>query len=110
MTVQTNGTSVPPGLKGVAVTDTTIGDVRGQEGFYHYRQYSATELAEGRSLEDVWQLLLDGHLPANGAERDSFAAEIAPWRALPQSLLDVLPEVARLSQRAGPFDALRSAL
>src|SRR5437867_1212836 len=26
--------SVPPGLAGVAVTETSIGDVRGQEGFY----------------------------------------------------------------------------
>ena len=54
---------VPPGLKGVAVTNTQIGDVRGLEGFYHYRQYSATELAEQRSLEDVWQLLMDGLRP-----------------------------------------------
>ena len=45
---------VPPGLKGVAVTETSIGDVRGLEGFYHYRQYSAVDLAGRRSLEDVW--------------------------------------------------------
>ena len=36
---------VPRGLKGVVVTDTEIGDVRGGEGFYHYRQYSAVDLA-----------------------------------------------------------------
>lgn len=29
---------VPRGLAGVVVTDTEIGDVRGREGFYHYRQ------------------------------------------------------------------------
>lgn len=29
---------VPRGLAGVVVTDTEIGDVRGLEGFYHYRQ------------------------------------------------------------------------
>lgn len=29
---------VPRGLAGVVVTDTEIGDVRGIEGFYHYRQ------------------------------------------------------------------------
>ena len=45
---------VPRGLKGVVVADTEVGDVRGSEGFYHYRQYSAVELAERRPLEDVW--------------------------------------------------------
>jgi CBS domain-containing protein len=39
-------TDVPRGLKGVVVADTEVGDVRGSEGFYHYRQYSAVELAE----------------------------------------------------------------
>ena len=54
---------VPAGLEGVVVAETTIGDVRGQEGFFHYRQYSAVELAEKRSLEDVWHLLFRGELP-----------------------------------------------
>ena len=35
----------PPGLKGVIVAETSVGDVRGTEGFYHYRQYDAVELA-----------------------------------------------------------------
>ena len=30
---------VPPGLAKVVVTETALGDVRGDEGFYHYRQY-----------------------------------------------------------------------
>src|SRR4051794_27480064 len=42
---------VPRGLKGVVVADTDVGDVRGTEGFYHYRQYSAIELAMTRPLE-----------------------------------------------------------
>ena len=29
-----------PGLEGVIVAETEVGDVRGLEGFYHYRQYS----------------------------------------------------------------------
>src|SRR4051812_8221961 len=44
----------PRGLKGVVVTETAVGDVRGAEGFFHYRQYSAVELAQQRTLEDVW--------------------------------------------------------
>lgn len=53
----------PPGLKGLAVADTELGDVRGQEGFFHYRQCDAAELARNNSLEDVWTLQLRGALP-----------------------------------------------
>src|SRR5690242_11661977 len=62
---------VPRGLSGVVVTDTALGDVKGREGFYHYRQYSAVELAQTRGFEDVWHLLVHGELPdaANAALR-----------------------------------------
>lgn len=108
MTITDTAPSVPPGLKGVAVTDTTIGDVRGTEGFYHYRQYSAVELAGHRSLEDVWRLLLDGTLPATAREAEQFGAETRAARHLPPEVAAVLPGLAA----AGPFglDALRSAL
>ncbi|HET6964880.1 MAG TPA: citrate synthase [Acidimicrobiales bacterium] len=108
MTMTDTAPSVPPGLKGVAVTDTTIGDVRGTEGFYHYRQYSAVELAGRRSLEDVWQLLLDGRLPGTAREAEEFAAETRAARQLPGAVTEVLPRLAA----AGPFglDTLRSAL
>src|SRR5690348_258432 len=83
--------SVPPGLRGVEVTETEIGDVRGLEGFYHYRQYSAVELAAARTLEDVWRLVLDGALPASEAERSEFAASVRPGRELPPAVLAQLP-------------------
>jgi citrate synthase len=101
---------IPPGLKGVPVTDTEIGDVRGSEGFYHYRQYSATELARQRSLEEVWQLLQDGSLPGSSHSRDAFRGEVRQARSLPADLLVVLPAIARLSQAAGPMTALRTAV
>src|SRR6266542_2089086 len=75
--------AVPRGLKGLVVADTEVGDVRGEEGFYHYRQYSAVELAETRPLEDVWYLLIDGRLPATRAERAAFGAEVAEHRSIP---------------------------
>ena len=53
----------PPGLKGLAVSDTELGDVRGDEGFFHYRQYDAVHLARTRTLEDVWTLQFNGALP-----------------------------------------------
>ncbi|MCM3922412.1 citrate synthase/methylcitrate synthase, partial [Frankia sp. AiPs1] len=79
------GIDVPRGLKGVVVTQTALGDVRGREGFFHYRQYSAVELAERRSLEDVWHLMVFGELPDTAA-RAAFAARVAPLRRLPAGL------------------------
>src|SRR3954452_15414839 len=78
------------GLEGVVVAETEVGDVRGQEGFYHYRQYNAVELAEKRTLEDVWHLLYEGHLPSP-EERKSFAEEIRSLRNIPPSVKDLLP-------------------
>jgi citrate synthase len=101
---------VPPGLRGVPVTETTIGDVRGLEGFYHYRQYSAIELAAERSLEDVWRLLLDGNLPADAAARRAFGAEVRAARSLPEAVVDLLPAIAATSRDTGPLSGLRTAL
>jgi citrate synthase len=97
----------PPGLKGVIVADTTVGDVRGLEGFYHYRQYSAVELAEQRPLEDVWQLMIDGSLPTTLAARERFAEEVRSLSTVPNSVLAVLPAIAAVSE---PLDGLRTAL
>jgi citrate synthase len=108
MTLIERTPAVPPGLKGVEVTDTTIGDVRGQEGFYHYRQYSAVELAESRSLEDVWRLLLDGSLPVTAAESERFHAETSAARELPEEVEQVLPGLAGRGHFG--LDRLRSAL
>ena len=102
---------VPPGLRGVPVTETTIGDVRGLEGFYHYRQYSAIDLAGQRSLEDVWQLLLDGSLPADAASRRRLRRRGAsgPGRARGRGR----PPAGHrrpTSRDAGPLSGLRTAL
>ena len=99
----------PKGLAGVVVADTVVGDVRGQEGFYHYRQYSARELADKRTLEDVWYLLFDGNLP-DAAQRASFAEEIRPLRELPDVVRPLLPAIAHAGEDFQPLDALRSAV
>lgn len=49
----------PAGLKGLVVAETSIGEVRGAEGFYHYRGRSALELAASESFESVWGLLVE---------------------------------------------------
>jgi citrate synthase len=100
---------VPRGLAGVVVTDTALGDVRGREGFYHYRQYSAVDLAQTRSFEDYWHLMVHGDLP-NAAQRAAFAAHTAQLRRLPDEVRAALPAVAAASGPSGPLAGLRSAL
>ncbi|MCK1819234.1 citrate synthase/methylcitrate synthase [Streptomyces sp. XM83C] len=100
---------VPRGLAGVVVTDTEIGDVRGLEGFYHYRQYSAVELARTRGFEDVWHLLVHGELP-DARTAAAFAARTAALRRLPDEVSAALPAVAAATAGSGPLAGLRTAL
>src|SRR5258708_29991332 len=98
---------VPPGLAGVAVAETAVGDVRGEEGFYHYRQYDACALARTSTFEAVWQLLIDGALPASADEGARFATETAALRTLPAPVLPVIDALALLR---APDAELRSAI
>ncbi|ADP81042.1 citrate synthase/methylcitrate synthase [Pseudofrankia inefficax] len=105
----TQTVTVPRGLSGVVVTETELGDVRGREGFYHYRQYSAIELAQRRTFEDVWHLMLFGELP-DATTRAAFQARTAPLRHLPGSLAEILPALARSGNGANPLSVLGAAL
>ena len=108
-TERTAPVEVPRGLKGVIVTETTLGDVRGAEGFYHYREFSAVELAAGRTFEDVWHLMVHGFLPS-AAEREAFTAVTAKLHHLPAGVREALPAIARASTPSGPLAGLRTAL
>jgi len=103
-----NTVEVPRGLAGVIVTDTEIGDVRGEQGFYHYRQYDAVELAEKRTLEDVWVLMIDGYLP-EPTQRERFITETVPLRHVPEKVKALLPAIAEAVQ-GNPMTGLRAAL
>lgn len=95
----------PAGLAGVIVSDTEIGDVRGTEGFFHYRQYDATQLAEHRSLEDVWYLVLHGDLPTTDKR--------AEWLRQVEAALSIedgVRERITAALRAGAGDDLMAAL
>jgi citrate synthase len=102
------GFEAPKGLEGVVVGETDIGDVRGMEGFYHYRQYNAVELAEKRTLEDVWHLLYRGRLPSK-AELAAFKDEIRPLRVIPPEVKALLPSVAILGKHGSLLNGFRSA-
>ena len=103
-----NGADAPAGLEGVVVAHTQIGDVRGLEGFYHYRQYDAIELNRRRTLEDVWHLLFRGHLP-DRAERATFQREISDHRLLPDDMVPFLRTLAA-TDPFDPLTALRTAI
>lgn len=96
----------PPGLEGVVVADTAVGDVRGEEGFFHYRGYPAPMLARTRSLEAVWYLVQRGRLPSE-AELRTFREEAAGLRRLDPALLYALPAIA---VQGTPMSAVRTAL
>lgn len=98
----------PRGLHNVVVTSTSIGDVRGDEGFYHYRQYSAIDVAKARTFEDAWFLMAVGHLP-HRAELADFERTIAPLRPLPDEVREAVSAVARTGPEQ-PLLALRTVL
>lgn len=99
----------PAGLKGVVVADTATGGVRGAEGFYHFRQYSAVELAQTRSFEDVCHLMIEGHLPDAG-ESAALQATLAEAATLPDALIDLLPAIAASGPDRGALTRLRTAI
>src|SRR5260370_10396963 len=102
------GADARGGLEGVVGAHTQIGDVRGLEGFYHYRQYDAIELNRRRTLEDVWHLLFRGHL-SDRAERETFQREISRRRVLPDGLVPFLRTLAT-TDPFDPLTALRTAI
>jgi citrate synthase len=98
---------VPRGLNGVAVADTSVGDVLGDEGRYHYRGYDAVELARRRRFEDVWALMLEGELPV-GDDADRFRERVGTHRRVPDGLGPVIDAIA--ATPAAPLAALRAVL
>ncbi|MFV0307198.1 MAG: citrate/2-methylcitrate synthase [Desertimonas sp.] len=90
---------VPPGLNGVAVTATTIGDVLGDEGRFHYRGLDAPELARRHSFDEVWHLVSVGHLPSP-RELAAFQQHTAAARRMPPSLTPILEPMAQAQAQA----------
>ena len=98
---------VPAGLSGVVVADTSIGDVRGDEGFFHYRQYDACDIARACSFEEAWHLVSVGHLP-DADELAAFRSSVEPHRTVPEQLRPVIAAVA--STGVAPLAQLRAVL
>ncbi|GAA4392637.1 citrate/2-methylcitrate synthase [Tsukamurella soli] len=99
--------TVPRGLKNVVVADTALGDVRGAEGFYHYRRYDAVTLAKTASFEAVWHLMLFGELPGPDGE-EAFARRVGVLREVPGTVVDLVRSHAGPS--IDPLHVLRLAI
>ncbi|GAA2065043.1 citrate/2-methylcitrate synthase [Williamsia deligens] len=98
-----------PGLADISVARTELGDVRGDEGFYHYGPYPATELARSSTFERVWFLFVHGRMPDPG-ELDAFTQEIRRARVVDAQILDFAHTVARSGDRRRPLADLRTVL
>jgi citrate synthase len=99
----------PPGLSNVVVADTAIGDVRGDEGFYQYRQYSAIDLAKTKTFEEVWYLFVYGRLP-DADELAGFVATTRALRSIPTELSSLLRTVALAGNERQMLARLRTVL
>ncbi|MGZ8176874.1 citrate/2-methylcitrate synthase [Williamsia sp. SKLECPSW1] len=98
-----------PGLADVSVAETTIGDVRGDEGFYHYNRYPAPDLARSSTFERVWFLFVHGRLP-EPAELDAFTARVRAERVVPQDLLALARTIGSTPGAHRPLVDLRTVL
>ncbi|MGN7859459.1 citrate synthase [Microbacterium sp. 22303] len=111
ITIDRNNTQlidVPRGLTNVVVAETTIGDVRGEEGFFQYRGVSGVELAAEARFEDAWRLVALGELPQSGADAAEFRARTATTRTIPEHLHGPLSAIA--VSGLDPMAQLRTAL
>lgn len=97
----------PPGLKGLVVADTTVGAVRGEEGFFHYRHHNAVEIARHQTFEAAAALLIDGSLPDQDSE-GSFRAELASNRHIQPATMNALAAIA--PHITNPLAGLRAAI
>jgi citrate synthase len=92
-----------PGLEGILAGETgicTVGDS------LIYRGYSAADLAEKCSYDEVAYLLLYGELP-NKSQLDQFEQRMAAARRLPAPLLDLFKALPRSTEE---MDVLRTAV
>jgi len=99
----------PEGLAGLVVADTTIGGVRGDEGYFHYREHDATGLAATKTFEEVWHLLTTDHLPA-ADELERFTKLVTEARVLESVTSELARSIAVATEMSEPLGALRTAI
>jgi len=94
------------GLEGVLVGESALSYIDGDEGQLIYRGYAIEDLAQEASYEEVLYLLWHGKLPTT-QELETFASEMADYRAVEDSVLDTVEALAAAEEN--PMAALRTA-
>jgi citrate synthase len=103
--MNTASQSFSPGLEGVIACATKLSHVDGDAGKLIFNGFNAIELAETKTIEEVWFVLRHGRLPS--------AAELAPFKAKIETLGKLTAAEMRLVRtlRHGePLSAFRSVI
>jgi len=96
--------SLNPGLEGIAVAETCLSQVNGEQGELAIRGFPIDELASNARYEETVFLLLNGRLPTS-AEYAKFRDELSSHHQISEEIQAVLQRAAREEKPA--MDALR---
>ncbi len=94
------------GLEGIVAAETTLSDVRGDEGTLIYCGYNIDDLAVNTTYEEVVHLLHQGHLP-NNTELEALKKHLSASRELPGGVIDL---IRNLPEKTLPMHAIRTAI
>ena len=97
---------VNSGLEGIVAATTRLSLVDGERGELVIAGFQVGELAARSTFEETTWLLWHGDLPSR-QQLETFSAELAAQRALPDATLALLRDCARAN--VDPMDALRIA-
>jgi len=96
--------SLNPGLEGIAVAETSLSQVNGEQGKLTIRGFPINELASNARYEETVFLLLNGRLPTS-VEYAELRDELSSHRQISEEVQTVLQCAAREEKPA--MDALR---
>jgi citrate synthase len=105
----THQISVPPGLDGIIVADTSVGAVDGAAGYFHYRGHSAATLAEHHPFEAIWHLMHEGSLP-DSEQLAAFSQRAGQARSLDPRTIQLIDMVAPAGVPSHPIADLRTVV
>ncbi len=97
------------GLRGVAVADTKVSFIDGQQGILIYRGYRIEELAEKSTFMETTFLLLNGYLP-NPPALQEFEGKVRAARNLPEYICACLKQLPKESHCMDVLQAMVPAL
>src|SRR5262244_1283855 len=94
------------GLRNIAVADTKISSIDGENGKLIYRGYDILDLVNHSTFEETAYLLIFGELP-NSEQMDDFTERLIEARSLPSP---ILRNLGNRPKRADPMDVIQSAI